>query len=100
MKTTLEIQMPDGSVWGVPVMEIAKSRAAEYAAEFGGSIDRSLAEDTLPLFAADDFEIRDWAANNMNWSEVKHAAVQVRPPKPLTDGDFQEAWINGDKFLR
>lgn len=100
MKTTLEIKMPDGSVWGVPVMVIAKDRAANYANEFGGDVERSLVEDTLPLFEAEVFEIKDWAANNMNWSDVKHAATRIRPPDPLTDADFQEAWVNGEKFIR
>lgn len=100
MKTTLEIKMPDGSVWGVPVMEIAKNRAANYAAEFGGDVERSLVEDTLPLFDGDVFEIKDWAANNMNWSDVKRAATKLRDPDPLTDADFQEAWVNGEKFVR
>lgn len=100
MKTTLEIKLPDGSVWGVPVMTIAKDRAANYAAEFGGSVERSLVEDTIPLFEADDFEIQDWAENNMNWSDVSADATRIRPPDPLTVEDFQEAWVNGEKFLR
>lgn len=92
----LHITMPDGSVWVVPVQLIATNRAEYYAREFGGDFNRSLAEDTLPLFRSDDFEIEDWAANNMNWSDVQHAAKCVSPG----DVDFQEGWVNGDKEVK
>jgi endogenous inhibitor of DNA gyrase (YacG/DUF329 family) len=56
----------------------------------------SLAEDTLPLFRSDDFEIEDWAANNMNWSDVQYAARCVSAGD---DVDFGE-WVNGDKEVK
>lgn len=92
----LHITMPDGSVWAVPVQLIATNRAEYYAREFGGDFNRSLAEDTLPLFRSDDFEIEDWAANNMNWSDVQHAAKCISQG----DVDFQEGWVNGDKEVK
>lgn len=92
----LHINMPDGSIWAVPVQLIATNRAVYYAKEFGGDISRSLAEDTLPLFRADDFEIEDWAINNMNWSDVQHAARCV---SAAGDVDYQEGWVNGDKSV-
>ncbi|EOZ5069331.1 hypothetical protein ACQRVR_004823 [Enterobacter cloacae] len=92
----LHVTMPDSSVWAVPVQLIATHRAEHYAKEFGGDLYRSLAEDTLPLFRSDDFEIEDWAANNMNWSDVQHAAKCIYPG----DVDFQEGWVNGDKEVK
>lgn len=90
----LEVTMPDGSVWAVPVEVIARNRATHYAHEFGGDVGRSLAEDTMPLFKADDYEIEDWAANNMNWDDVQPHALRVKDaPAP----DFQEGWCNGNK---
>jgi hypothetical protein len=44
--------MPDGSEWAYSVMDIARNRAEHYADEYGGDVERSLAEDTLPLFRA------------------------------------------------
>lgn len=98
-KTTLEIEMPDGSVWGVPVSVIARSRAEHYAKEFDGDVEKSLAEDTLPMFASEDgdYEIKDWASGNMNWSDVEKHATRLRGPKPMTDDDMQEAWVNGER---
>ena len=85
----LVIEMPDGSKWGVPVDVIARNRAANYAHEFNGDVERSMVEDTLPLFAASDYEIIDWASNNMNWSDV---AAQARKLQDAPMPDFQEAW--------
>lgn len=96
MGKELHITMPDNSVWAVPVQMIATHRAEYYSHEFGGDVARSLAEDTLPLFRADDYEIKDWAANNMNWSDVQHAARCVTPG----DVDFDEGWANGEKGVK
>lgn len=49
MHKYMTIEMQDGSIWGVPVEMIAKNRAAHYAHEFDGDVERSLAEDTIPL---------------------------------------------------
>ncbi len=91
----LHVTMPDNSVWAVPVSIIANHRAEYYASEFDGDVQRSLAEDTLPLFRADNYEIEDWAANNMNWSDVQHTARCVTPGGV----DFDEGWSNGDKSV-
>lgn len=95
MKKRLIVTMPDGSRWGVPVDIIARDRAKHYAKEFDGDVERSLAEDTVPLFESDDFEIIDWAANNMNWSDVKDHAGRMAHSTP--EPDYQEGWVNGDK---
>ena len=89
--------MPDGSKWDVPVTIIASHRAEHYKQEFGGDVHKSLNEDTLPLFESDPFEIADWAANNMNWSDVERVAKLADIPKP--DVDFQYGWVNGKKEL-
>lgn len=88
----LRIEMSDGSKWDVPVMTIARDRAKHYADEFGGDVEKSLNEDTLPCFE-DNYEIGDWAANNMNWDDVVGDAIQVSPP---TEVDYQEGWVNGE----
>lgn len=99
MNRIMTVQMRDGSIWAVPVSVIARDRAKHYASEFDGDIERSLAEDTLPLFKDSDYEVTDWAVNNMNWPDVAHAAYLLRPPAPLTDRDKQHAWNSGDKGI-
>lgn len=90
--------MPDGSRYMVPTIFIARNRAAHYQSEFGDDIDRSLQEDTIPTFEEDPYEIEDWAANNMNWSDVEEVAELMERPLPALD--FQEGWVNGEKELQ
>lgn len=90
----MTITLPGGEVWGVPVDMIARDRAGHYATEFDGDIERSLKEDTLPLFADDEYEIEDWAVNNMNWSDFDGHQIKI------SDGgehDFQGAWMDAEK---
>jgi hypothetical protein len=89
--------MLDHSKWDIPIAVIARNRAESYADEFDGDVERSLKEDTLPLFEHTPYEIQDWAANNMDWSDVAaHATlVPTHPPKC----DYQEGWVNGRKEL-
>jgi len=93
MKDMMKIEMPDQSIWALPVSYIARNRAARYAHEFDGNIERSLKEDTVPHFEDDDYNITDWASNNMNWSDVEEHAEQISKG----DVDYQEGWVNGEK---
>jgi len=90
----LSIEMPDGSKWGVPVEMIARHRATQYAHEFDGDVERSLIEDTLPLFESDDYAIKDWASNNMDWDYFVGHQFRLSYEQPP---DFQGAWVNGKK---
>lgn len=89
---TFEVTMPDGSKWVVPVRVIALNRAKHYAHKFGGDVERSLNEDTMPLFRSDDYEVKDWACNNMDWEDVVLFAQRVEDAPPP---DYQEGWVNG-----
>lgn len=89
----LRVTMPDGSKWDVPVRVIAENRA-QYYVDIGEfvALNESL-DETTELFESDDYEIDDWAANNMNWDDVKDKAVQVQ----VCSVDYQEGWCNGEK---
>lgn len=93
MTMTLE----NGEVWGVPVEMIARNRATHYAREFDGDIERSMVEDTIPLFNSSDYDIKDWAVNNMNWSDFTGHQVKLRDGN---DRDFQSAWMECEKGLQ
>lgn len=94
MRKYMTVTVKDGSKWAVPVELIARNRAENYASEFGGDIELSLVEDTIPLFESDDYEIEDWATNNMDWKFFDVNKIKIEPAPPP---DFQDAWINGDK---
>ncbi|WP_457091424.1 hypothetical protein [Microvirga sp. P5_D2] len=74
----LTLEMSNGEVWGIPLEVIARDRAENYKDEFDNDVERSLAEDTLPLFEDDPWNAQDWAANNMNWSDVAEYAVKLK----------------------
>jgi len=94
----LRVTMPDGSKWKVHVRIIAEHRARYYANKEHVTLEQSLKFDTLPLFEEDEYEIEDWASNNMDWRDVEKYAVRVRA-KDLSDEDLQEGWVNGAKEI-
>lgn len=94
MHKFMTVELPDGSLWGGPVEMIARHRAEFYAREFGGDVERSLAEDTIPLFESDDYEIQDWAVDQMDWSDFDGHQVKLKGP---ADPDFNVAWLSGPK---
>jgi hypothetical protein len=86
------LEMPDGSVWDVPIQAIADSRDDHYAE------DR---EDTVGEIRdgrIHESAIDDWAENNMNWSDVSKFAVRApnAKPKPV---DYEDGWSNGLKDI-
>ncbi len=91
----LFVDMPDGITYCISVELIARHRAEYYAHKnYNGDIAESLRHDTLPLFESDDFEIRDWASNNMNWSDVKKHATMLT--KKISNELYEDAWCNGE----
>ena len=86
------VTMSDGSKWAVPVRVIAESHAAYYLS-LGDFVTMEQAMVSTMSDFEDEGEIRDWASNNMDWSEVEDfAEMVVEAPKI----DWQEGWVNGD----
>ena len=93
------IIMPDRSVWAVPVEVIARDRADHYKEEFDGDIERSLNEDTYPLFENNDYEVADWASNNMNWDDIVGSARWVAEHQSDTNTyKMVDGWCNPEDF--
>jgi hypothetical protein len=90
----LVIEMEDGSEWAVRVADIAAYRANYYAKKNRLPYPECLVK-TMTLFE-DDFEIEDWAANNMNWTDVEDVAQCIQ----FAQVDMQEGWCNGEKSIR
>lgn len=82
----LRVTMPDGSRWDVPAETIARNKANHYADE----------PDEFENTMKDEDDLMDWAANNMNWSDVAGCAIKVLASAPV---DFQEGWMNGEKEI-
>ena len=93
----LRVTMEDGSKWDVPAKFIAEARAKYYAEKDTGKSSGKEFDvvfiDEVKYSLEDEYNIIDWASNNMNWSDVKNIAVKVS----TMEIDFQEGWVNGDK---
>jgi len=95
--------MDDGSEWDVPVRVIADHKGRyyanikdEYRADKKSTDEEIYNREFEELMnAEDDYDIIDWAENNMDWSDVEQYAVKVSTKKP----DFQEGWMNGEKEI-
>lgn len=104
MTKYLQVTMPNGERWAVPISIIAHSRATYYAdkdaKEDGLSQEErdELYKEEYSYTMEDKYEIHDWAPNNMNWVDVREHAIRIGPVEP-TDRDFQEGWINGEKKI-
>lgn len=72
MKKFMKVIFTNGETWKIPTIDIAMNRAENFADEFGGDVQKSLTEDTIPLFESCEYEIEDWAKNNMNWDNFKN----------------------------
>jgi len=100
----LQVTMPNGERWAVPISIIAQSRATYYAdrdAEKEGlsKEDRDKRyEEEYSYTMGDRLEIHDWAPNNMNWADVREHAVNIGAEE-LDDRGYQEGWINGEKKI-
>ncbi|HIJ85496.1 MAG: hypothetical protein HW380_3466 [Magnetococcales bacterium] len=96
MKKTLIVTMPDRSQWSVPVDCIARHRASHFAHRlFDGDVERSLKEDTLPLFQKNPLAIEQWGEEMMDWDDVKEHAKQIVP----ANCNYYEGWQKGLKVL-
>lgn len=92
----VRIEFSNHEVWDIPVLTIANHRAEHYKGEFGDDLDRSLREDTLPLFQASDYEITDWATGNLNWDDV--IGVAQKRPDAQYDVDKVAEWASGERI--
>lgn len=82
------LKFSDGSTWAVPIYTIMMNHAEFYAGRSGTDPMTVLEKETIPFFEEDDYNIEDWAKNNMNWTDVVEHAIQVT--KPILD--YQIEW--------
>lgn len=103
MEKFILVTMPDGSIWKVRAERVIVDRATYYAQQDSAKGERPYEEifdEEYTYGRGHNEEILDWAANNMNWSDVAHGAVKLpQPEKQLTPEQFQEGWVNGKKQI-
>lgn len=90
----LVVTMPDHSRWRIPVQFIAEHRARFYVEH---DRDLTIFDDEVAFCLSDEYELKDWASNNMNWSDV--IAVADRIPDEPVECDYERAWVNAGKEI-
>lgn len=75
-----------GHVWHVPAEYIAKHRAKYY----GDNDPDTTFEEEFEYTMGDNYEIKDWFLNNMNWSDVASVAVLVKSEAVIEPDVFSE----------
>jgi hypothetical protein len=88
----LKVTMPDGTHWNVSVELVAHNRALYYAKSEEITYLLALHE-TKELFK-NNWEVIDWATNNMDWDDVRLTAWKSH--EPADEIGYQEGWVNGD----
>jgi len=87
----------DDSIWDIPVVVIAYDRAKYYAYEYDNDVEKSLEEDTLPLFESDRFYIIDWFEGCMDWNDVKEVAIRRKDLESKPEVDYSLEITNNCK---
>ena len=84
----LRVTFSNGEVWEVPAQVVVDSRDENY---------KSDEEDTAGSIAdggLSDYEVTDWASNNMDWSDMVPYAKRVGDPPKI---DYEGDWCNATK---
>lgn len=85
----VQVTFSDGSRWTFPAHVIADNRATYYAGRDGDTTYEAEYEYAIN----DDYELTDWALNNMNWEDVETSATRAVDPLPI---DYEDEWCNAD----
>lgn len=94
----LRVTFSNGEVYDIPAKTIALQRASYFAARDatkGDSRYDTICEQEFRFAMEDDYEIQDWAFNNMDWEDVKQSAVCVYVNK----ADYHREWPNANNVI-
>lgn len=108
----IRVIMPDLSKWDIPAKVIAENRAKYYADREVEDCVKSLGtgqivppllwnktfQEEYKITMEDEYELKDWLSNNMNWNDVKDEAEKISEME-LANEDLQEGIVNGEKEI-
>lgn len=88
----LQVTFSDGASYAIPADVIAKSRAEYYA-----KLDADRGDGTYPdnyireydYSMKDDYELKDWAWQNMDWKDLKPYARKL---KTSSNANYHKEW--------
>lgn len=92
MRRVYCVTMPDGIRYGIPAGYITHLYAKFY--EGKGEDYSENYQAMLRWFDNKDYSFKDWAKNNLDWSDVKDHAFVI-PPKKIISCDYEDGWVKG-----
>lgn len=92
----LKVRFANGDLFEVPARVIAENRANYYADLDGYDLNSNEWEAEIISALNDDFEIEDWAANNMEWRELEPYAKRIDSDEEF---DYEDGWTDADVEL-
>jgi len=93
MEKCLKVRFPNGDMFKIPARVIAENRADYYADLDGYEKESNEWEAEVQNALNEEFEIYDWAGNNMDWEDLVPYAKRI---EDLTDMDYSEEWPDAD----
>ncbi len=93
MNKFLTITFSTGHIYEVPAAAVAEDRTAYYAVQDPDRTREQHAAETEAMFAS-EFELFDWAKNNMNWSDLQKRARLVGFNAPDFGGLWDDAVLS------
>ncbi len=97
----LVVEMSDKTQWAIPARLIATNRAQFYAqldAERGDGEYADVFAKEVEYAMSVKYKITDWAANNMNWDDVRSQAVQLKVSPP--EINYHRDWTNAPMSVK
>ena len=96
----LVVTMPDNSRWAISTKFIAKHRVRYYAkrdSEMEGNDYDKTFDIEFAYTLEDDYELVDWASNNMYWKDIADVALRLADKPSWCD--YGKEWTNVDKVV-
>ena len=93
MERYLKVKFSNGDIFTIPARVIAENRAEYYSSIDGYDKDSNEWEAEIQYALHDNYEIYDWAGNNMNWSDLEPYAKKIEE----SDFNHEDNWGDAEK---
>ena len=88
----IAVNFSDGTTWEFPASVVAEGRARYYEGREPGCY-----QEEFDYTMGSDYELLDWASNNMDWKDVLSCATLV-DTKNLSK--YADEWVNADREVQ
>jgi len=89
----LKVRFANGDLFAIPARIIAENRANYYADLDGYELNSNEWAAEVITALNDEFEIEDWAGNNMDWKDLEPYAQRIDED---VEFDYDDEWPDAD----